>query len=76
LLLFSTVDALARRCPQLHTLRASNCTQLTDAAMRYVAAGLPRLHTLDVSGCHRVSDNGIHAVITHCKELGTFVKPS
>lgn len=66
-----------RGCPRLHAFYASNCTQLTDQSMRAIAAALPgAIHTLDVSGCHRVSDNGIHAVISQCRELGAFAKPS
>ena len=70
------MDALTRHCAHLEELYLSDCTRITDASMRYIAASMRRLRALEIDNCSRVTDAGTHAIVQHCPLLCTFVKPS
>ena len=51
---------------ELHTLRLSNCTGVTDVS---ALAGCASLHTLDLSSCHEVKDV---SALARCASLHTL----
>lgn len=69
------MDALTRHCTHLEELFLSDCTRITDASMRYIAASLRRLRVLEIDSCRLIGDAGVHEVVTHCPLLCSFVKP-
>lgn len=76
----SVLHSLAAHCPRLHTLKATGCERLTDAAFEGVeggppglAAACPRLTHLQLRGCSRLTDATLQCLSRHCHGLKQVV---
>lgn len=53
---------MAEKCPKLHYLSLSSCSQLTDASLIALAQQCPLLTTLEVAGCTQFTDTAFQAL--------------
>jgi hypothetical protein len=68
------IQSLARGCPFISSLNLSDCVQLRDSAVQFIAEKLgPRkLTSLVLSGCKRITDLAILSLCTHAIRLETL----
>ncbi|GMF18370.1 unnamed protein product [Phytophthora lilii] len=60
---------IGKSCPGLTRLDAEPCVQLTNNAMKYLAAMLinpTKLRELNIGGCRRISDEGLLEIVKVC----------
>lgn len=60
---------VALGCPRLQAVTLANCSAVTDAGVRGLAAGAPGLLTLAADDVARLSDGALLALGDSCKRL-------
>lgn len=65
------VEALARNCPELKSVRLAWCVGVGDRGMMALAScrATRKLEWLDITACRRISDAGVMAITEHCQRL-------
>lgn len=56
------MQQLSEKCPKLHYLCLSGCSQLSDASLIALAQQCPFLSTLEVAGCSQFTDTAFQAL--------------
>ena len=63
------VASLVQNCPLIENLGLTESQQLTDVALRYIAASFKNLVDLNLANCIQLTDDGITALSLGCLKL-------
>jgi len=65
----SSLVAIGKKCPKLHSLSVMNCQMITDEGLKGLCKGCPDLKTLNISNCNKITDAGVIALVDKCPKL-------
>lgn len=61
------IHDMVKNCPSLQVLNLSECQNIDDKAVRYIATNVRRLKELYIDRCYKLSDHSLDAIALECK---------
>lgn len=58
---------MVRNCPSLQILNLSECQNIDDKAVKFIATHVKRLKELYIDRCYKLSDHSLDSIALECK---------